>query len=341
MPATHSIRPEISIVIVNFRSANFTRKCLQSIDAGGARPAVEIFVVDNNSDDGCGQMIRREFRDVTFIQSGRNLGFAGANNLGAARAKGEFLLFLNPDTEIQGTAIQGLLRALRSDLDAAMAGAMLLNSDLSLQTTSITAFPSILNQILGTDSLRRRCPKASLWGMRPLFEKHVAPVAVDAISGACMLIRKSVFNAVRGFTPDYFMYAEDLDLCLKVHQAGWKVLYVPGATIVHHGGQSSSSRQESNYAAVMIRESMAKFMKIHRGRAYAMAFRGATGFSAAARLTLLCALAPVAFLRRRSAALRRGLSKWAGILGWSLGLQTWIERDKCATESSSPIARAA
>jgi GT2 family glycosyltransferase len=332
--------PELSIVIINYRSANFTRKCLQSIRANAGAMSHEIIVIDNASHDDCGEMVRNEFPDVVFIQSDKNLGFAGANNMGAARSQGRCLLFLNPDTEVQGAAIQNLLRALESRPGAAMVGARLLNSDLSLQTTSITAFPSILNQTFGAESLRRKFPESALWGMRALFEDHSEPVPVDAISGACMMIRREAFDAAGGFAPDYFMYAEDLDLCLKVKQAGRKVLYVPDAVVVHHGGQSSGSRPESNYAAIMIRESMAQFMKRHNGRWYAAMFRFVTGLSAISRLLLLLILSPLAIRTNRRELFHHRLGKWAGILNWAIGLQNWARRERSGRHSFPKAARA-
>lgn len=325
--------PDLSIIIINYHSAHFTRKCLQSIRANASGMYLEIVVIDNDSHDECGEMVCREFPEVVFIQSEKNLGFAGANNLGAARSQGRFLLFLNPDTEIQGTAIQSLLRALESRADAAMVGARLLNSDGSVQTTSITAFPSILNQTFGAESLRRKFPKSVLWGMSALFEHHTEPVPVDAISGACMMIRREAFDAVGGFTPEYFMYAEDMDLCLKVNHAGWKVLYVPDAVVVHHGGQSSASRPESHYAAIMIRESMAQFMKRHKGRSYAAVFRFVTGLNALFRVLALLILSPLAIRAGGRQLLRTRLGKWTGILNWAIGLQPWARREGSARDS--------
>jgi len=332
-------RPQLSIIIINYRSADFTRKCVQTIREDAGTVALETIVIDNDSHDGCGAILQSEFPEVHFIQSEKNLGFAGANNLGAARSAGSFLLFLNPDTEVQGQAIQNLLSALESDPDVAMVGARLLNSDRSVQTTSITAFPSILNQTFGAESLHRRFPKLKLWGMRPLFEPHQQPVAVDAISGACMMIRREAFIAVGGFTADYFMYAEDLDLCLKVRQSGHEVCYVPNAVVVHHGGKSSSSRSESNYAAIMIRESMVCFMTRHRGEAYATAFRAVTAINALSRLMVLSLLFAVSLATRRQQKVGNQIAKWMSIFKWSVGLQSWVGRETASQRSTTAMSR--
>src|SRR4029077_806649 len=102
------------------------------------------------------------------------------------------------------------------------------------------------------------------WGTRALFENRQGPVCVDAVSGACLMIKRSVFESVQMFSPDYFMYSEDLDLCFKVARAGWKNYYVGDATVIHHGGRSSSATNESSFATVMMRESLRRFFRIRR-----------------------------------------------------------------------------
>jgi len=217
----------VSVIIINYNSVAFTRSCLRSLLTSPIRTPLEILVIDNASYYGCAKMIETEFPRVRFIQNHDNLGFAGANNLGISITSGKHILFLNPDTEIVASAIERLTDALESIPNAGIVGAHLLNSDRSVQTTSITAFPSVLNQLLGAEWLRRRFPSLSLWGMSPLFDRSVSPVAVEAVSGACLMSKREVLGQVGGFTKDYFMYAEDLDLCWKAQCAGWAVLYVP------------------------------------------------------------------------------------------------------------------
>src|SRR5438309_590446 len=161
--------PDLSVIIVNWNSATFTKQCLASIFANAGALNIEVIVVDNASYDGCAEMVGVEFPDVTFVQSQRNLGFSGANNLALGRASGRNVLFLNPDTEIEGSALQVLLSAVDSIPDAGMVGARLLNSDLSLQTTCITALPSILNQALSCDYLRYTIPRWRIWSLRSYF----------------------------------------------------------------------------------------------------------------------------------------------------------------------------
>jgi N-acetylglucosaminyl-diphospho-decaprenol L-rhamnosyltransferase len=315
--------PDLSIIIINWKSQAFVAQCLASIRKNVETLVLEIFVVDNASYDGCEDMVKSQFPGVIFIQSEQNLGFAGANNLAFARSTGRNILFLNPDTEIQGAAIQSLISGLESMSNAGMVGAHLLNSDLSVQTTCITAVPAILNQTLNSNLLRKTFPKWKIWGMRALFEKSNNPVQVEAISGACMLGRREVIERVGAFSTDYFMYAEDMDLCVKIAKAGWKIYYIPNATIVHHAGGSSSSLEEKNFSNIVLRESLVRFLKIHRGLLYAALYRSSIAFISVLRIVLLLVASPILISRRGSRFLSRVLSKWSSILLWSLGMTRW------------------
>src|SRR5690348_3920993 len=214
--------PDLSILIVNWNSVAFLRDCLESIYANTKAIQFEVVVVDNASHDGCEQMLATEFGSVRFIQSGSNLGFARANNLAFQASSGRNVLFLNPDTEVLGSALERLVRFLDENPRAGIVGPKLLNSDGSIQTSCIRSFPTILNEALDTDLLRRLFPRSRWWGIGPLFENRTAPAAVDAVSGASLMIRRNVFEAAGLFTTSYFMYAEDVDLCFKARRAGWE-----------------------------------------------------------------------------------------------------------------------
>lgn len=331
---------DISIIIVNYKSAAFTKACIHSLCSSEIRNSIEIIVVDNASYDGCSEMLKAEFPQVRFLQSDTNVGFAGANNHGASIASGKYLLFLNPDTEVEKSAVQELCDSLRAMTDAGIVGARLLNSDHSIQTTSVSSFPSILNQVFGVEWLRQKFPRLNLWGMEPLFEERVTPAKVETISGACMMMKREVFDQVAGFTTDYFMYAEDLDLCWKIQRAGWKVYYVPQAVIVHHGGQSSSARPENNYADLMIKESLYKFMRSRYGWWYAGTFRLSTGVGALCRLTLLLMLIPFRNIVGSRAEVAGALRKWVHIFFWCIRGQRLQHRRDVSGSRITSLPRA-
>lgn len=311
---------DLSIIIINWKSKAYVRQCLTSIHANVSTLQYEVIVVDNASDDGCEEMIQAEFPDVTFIQSGKNVGFAGANNLAFTQCHGRNILFLNPDTEVLGTAVQKLYKVLDSTPDAGMVGARLLNSDLSLQTTCITALPSILNQSLGSNYLRRTFPRWRIWGMQPLFLKSSLPVQVEAISGACMLAKRDVLQEVGCFTTDFFMYSEDMDLCVKVAKTGAKLYYVPEAEIVHHAAGSSSVHEDTNFSNITLRESLIHYLELHRGKPYAFLYRICTAFISIFRLAVLAMISPIAIHPRGFRFLSITVNKWLAILAWSFGM---------------------
>jgi hypothetical protein len=335
-------RPDISIIIVNWKSAAFTRQCLRSIYANAQGLNCEVIVIDNASYDGCDRMMKADYPQAIFSQSATNLGFAGANNLGFEQCTGRNILFLNPDTEIQENALQAMLSALESSPQAGLAGARLLNSDLTLQTTCVVALPSILNQALSSDFLRKAFPSWKIWGMRALADSSPGPKKVEAISGACMLGKREVIEQVGVFSTEYFMYAEDMDLCAKVSKAGWTIFYVPEARIVHHAAGSSSSRQESNFSTIMIRESLIRFMQLHRGTRYARLYQCSVALTSMLRLSMLVIALPIAIFPRGYRFVSRAFSKWSDVLRWSVGLTGWVSQHRLSRSRSftKPISPA-
>lgn len=235
----------LSVIIVNWNSAEYTVSCVSSIEAETKNLEFEIIVVDNASTDDSCRVIQERCPKVKLIRSERNVGFARANNLGFRHSLGGILLFLNPDTELHGPAINLMFERLNSSADIGVLGCRLLNPDLSVQTSCIHRFPTILNQIADIELLRQRFPRLRLWGMRPLFLTDCGkPISVEAVSGACQMVKRDVLETVGLFSTDYFMYMEDLELCYRISQIGKKVCYLGCATIVHHGGQSSKKGAE-------------------------------------------------------------------------------------------------
>jgi GT2 family glycosyltransferase len=314
---------DLSIIIINWNSADYLRKCLASIYAQTQGIEFEVVVVDSGSFDGSGELVGREFPQVRFVQSKDNLGFAKANNLAFQHTSGDYLLFLNPDTEVIGSAIADLLAQGRALPWAGAVGCKLLNTDRSVQTSCIQSFPTITNQVLDSEALRNVFPRSSLWGVASLYSAEDQPSEAEAISGACILMKREVFEDVGLFSTDYFMYAEDIDLCYKAWQKGYANYYVPKASIIHHG-DGSVSRAKTNFAAVMAVESISRFLKKHRGAVYAALYRGALLFAAAGRLALLTGKR----LPRASACMHgdaaSSYGKWKAIFRWGAGRERWI-----------------
>ena len=313
---------DVSIIVVNWNSREHLKKCLASIKTNTRAVSFEIIVIDSASFDGCGEMLRREFPEIHFIQGTRNVGFAAANNRAFEDASGEYVLFLNPDTELVGPAIDTIFSRVSTLPEAGVVGCRLLNADGTLQSSCIQAIPTILNQLLDCELLRRLWPKSRLWGTAPLYDEGAWPREVHGVSGACLMVRRSTFDSVGKFSQDYFMYAEDIDLSYKVRRSGYRNYFVPDATVVHHGG-GSSDRAAGTFAAVMMPEAICRFLRKTRGEAYAIGYRFAILIAAVIRLTVLCAgriLAPGNLVRRASS------QKWWSVLQWSLRLDGIVNR---------------
>lgn len=315
--------PDLSVIIVNWKSTYYLRNCLATIYRDGGLPAAEVIVVDNASDDGCGGLLALQYPQVRFIQSAVNLGFAGANNLAALQSRGSTLLFLNPDTELIGPVLSIMHRLLWETPGAGALGCRLLNTDGSLQTSCIQAFPTIANQALNAEALRRLFPLLFLWGTRPLFERSEEPRPVEVVSGACLMVKRHVFEEAGRFSTSYFMYAEDADLCFTIRSLGYAVCYTSAATVIHHGGGSSAQRERTYFSDVVMCESLFRLLTKCRGRRYGALYRLTIGGTACFRVVLIGGLLSLALRRPAQDTLRRALGKWISILRWSLGYEGW------------------
>jgi len=218
--------PDLSIIIISWNSRGFLKRCLDSID-----PAMssEVIVVDNASTDGTAGMVRREYPGAILLRNGRNIGLP-ARNQGLCIARGEFLLLLDADTVVQPGSIETLAQYLRTHPDVGLAAARLTDEDGNLQYTC-HKFPTLV-----TKALRRY---RFAWAERLLREAefrdwdHASIREVDYVTGACQMIRREAYEKVGPIDGRIFYGPEDVDYCLRMWQAGYKVVYNPEAVIVH------------------------------------------------------------------------------------------------------------
>jgi hypothetical protein len=253
--------PDLSVCIVNWNTRADLEVALHSVLQADPGLALEIVVLDNASSDGSALMIRERFPAVTLIESRENLGFARGYNRAAAGTSGRFLLILNPDTQTQPGALRQLVSFLAAHPEAGAAAPRLLNTDGSLQF-SCRRFPTAWAALFRNTVLGRLFPK-NRFTREYLMQDwdHVTPRPVDWVSGAAICIRREVWEQVGGFDEGFFMYAEDMDWCLRAQQAGWKIYYLPEAAITHHIGRSSDQRPGK--MVVAFHRSMARFYRKH------------------------------------------------------------------------------
>jgi N-acetylglucosaminyl-diphospho-decaprenol L-rhamnosyltransferase len=236
---------KVSVLIVNYNTRELLDQCLESIKAE-TRCSHELIVVDNASSDGSAAMIRRKHPGVTVIENGRNLGFARANNQASRAAHGGHLMLLNPDTVILDAAIDRLVEYMDAHTDVGACGPRIIDSTGTVVRSCyrIPAFRAAVLASLSYTPLRplvtpRRTESTCLEGDRVQD--------VEAIQGCSLLVRAGLFRKLGGFDESFFLYVEDIDLCHRLHLAGYRVVYMPQATIVHYGATSAEAAQ-----AVMI-----------------------------------------------------------------------------------------
>ncbi len=227
----------LSISIVNYNGGEYLIKCLKSIKKVRREARISVYLIDNASTDGSIELVKRGNLADQLIENQENLGFGKAHNQILKIVKDENILFLNPDTELKKGVISTMLKFMEENKDTGAATCKILLPDGSLDWASHRGFPTPAASFLyflGNDSLYH------------LSRKNLGKIhEVDAISGAFFLTRKSVLDKVGFFDEDYFMYAEDIDLCFRIKQKGLKVMYVPTVEIVHHKGVSSGLKKHS------------------------------------------------------------------------------------------------
>lgn len=213
--------PDLSVIIVNYNTADYLQRCLSTVLAQ-EEASFEILVVDNASSDQSVAMVRAQFPQVRLLASPDNLGFAKANNLAARQASGRYLFYLNPDTVVKPGCLATMLAFMDQHPDIGLAGTRILYPDATPQGSVETSYPG------------QRHSHGELAGL---------PGDIAWLLGASLVARREVMAAVHGFSEEFFLYGEDIDLGLKVRRAGWRLGFCPDAVIVHWEGKSEQGTQ--------------------------------------------------------------------------------------------------
>ena len=253
---------DLSVVIVNYNVRHFLEQCLYSVMKAAQGLRVEIYVVDNHSADGSVEYLQPLFPAVNFIQNNTNEGFSKANNRVIPLLKGEFVLFLNPDTILPEDCFEKCIAFIRSKEDAGAIGVRMIDGSGNFLPESKRHLPSPFSSMIklcGLDSVsifRKFFP--SYYDLS-LSEFDTAPVQI--LSGAFMIMRKTILNEVNGFDTNFFMYGEDIDLSYRIQILGYNNYYLGSCSIIHFKGESSV-----RYSPVFIRHfygAMSLFVKKH------------------------------------------------------------------------------
>jgi GT2 family glycosyltransferase len=241
---------ELSVVIVNYNVAYFLEQCLNSCLKAAEHAAIEILVIDNNSVDGSEEMMRDKFPQISYIMNKENLGFSKANNQGMRLAKGKYLLLLNPDTVVEEFTFRKTIDFMNTHPDAGGLGVRMLDGRGKFLPESKRGLPTPMVAFFKIFGLSSIFPKSRTFGRYHLgylseFETH----EIEILSGAFMLMRKSVIDQIGLLDETFFMYGEDIDLSYRIILAGHKNYYFPETRIIHYKGESTK-KSSVNYVFV-------------------------------------------------------------------------------------------
>jgi N-acetylglucosaminyl-diphospho-decaprenol L-rhamnosyltransferase len=228
---------KFSVVTVNYKSWPYALRCIDSLYATGYE-GFEVVIVDNE-----GTVPPQIPHPVRLIRNPENVGFARACNQGMEVSRGENVLFLNPDTVVEGGFFESLEGVLDENPRAGVVGPKIVGFEGDVQLTARREL-SFLSGVLGRTSLLTRLFPKNLLVRRlfPAAEKLSGPTAVDWIAGTCMAVRRRTLEEIGGMDERFFMYFEDADLCRRAREAGWLVYYLPNIEVLHHSGASSGDR---------------------------------------------------------------------------------------------------
>lgn len=289
----------VSVVIVSWNVRDLLRRCLTSVFRELGAADGEVWVVDNASTDDSVTMLEKEFPRVKVIANPENLGFVRANNQALSLCRGDYVLLLNPDAELAEGSLARMLAVARAEPGVGMVGPRLVYADGSPQP-SRRRFPSLRTAMVESTALNR-LPGAGAM-LRRFYLADVPDDVdqdVDWLVGACLLVRKAVLDTVGRFDERFFMYSEEVDLCLRLRAAGWRVRYTPGAVVVHHEARSSEQAPFARH--FHFHDSRCRYFGKHRGRWAERLLRAVV----VANYAFLCAEDLAKLALRHKPALRR------------------------------------
>jgi GT2 family glycosyltransferase len=239
----------LAVVIISFNVRKLLQECLESIYRETRRTRLEIWVIDNNSRDDSVAMLKQSFPDVHLIENQENVGFTRANNQAIAQCRSDLVLLLNPDTLILDGALDKMVQFMDEHPEVGVSGCRVENPDGSLQLACRRSVPTPQVAFYRLMGLSRLFPHSKVMAKYNLtYLDPNQPHEVDAVSGAFLLIRKSVVDRIGMLDETFWIFGEDIDWCIRAQKAGWKVMYYPDAHILHYKGIGcSTNSRKTNY----------------------------------------------------------------------------------------------
>lgn len=288
---------DVTILSVSWNCREVLDACLQSIEDMPDAVTREVIIVDNGSSDGTPEFLRRARPGVRVVALPRNYGFGAANNVGFGLATGDYVLVLNPDTRVLPGMLTTMVDVLRADPTIGCVGAKHYNPDMSLQW-SMDDFPSLLNESIHYCDLYR-LPFLRGWLTRkyPRWSDHDEERDVSWVNGACMMVPREVYSATRGFDDYFFLFGEELDWCLRIWRAGWRVRFLPTAGVVHALGGTFDPRDWRRL--VMLYQGSLRYYRRHLSLGSRAGLHAVIRVNALVRLMILLAVSSAEAVARR------------------------------------------
>lgn len=252
--------PKLSIVIVSFNSQKYIDGCLSALQKTiPSDVKFEVLIFDNASTDGSFSHIKKTYKNVYAYRSEENLGFAKANNFLIKKSRGEYILLLNPDTEIKEKTIEMLISYMETHPEAGAVTPRVVLPNGKLDDASHRGFPTPWNAFCYFTGISKVFPHSRLLNGYHLGYEDMDKVhEIDSGVGACLLIRKKAGEEVKWLDEDYFWYGEDLDFCYRLKENGWKIVFIPQVRVLHYKGASSGIKKHFPPAASVSYETKVK-----------------------------------------------------------------------------------
>ena len=289
---------DVSVIVVNWKTRELLRQCLDSVREVSASLKIETIVIDNASHDGSAESVHRLFPEVTLIENHENLGFSAANNQGLARARGRYVLLLNSDAVLKPGALEEVVASAEANPEAGMVGCRVQNTDGSLQI-SCMRFPDFQGLLTSALFLPRILPKWGFLGYEDLtWWDHRDEREVDVLKGCFILAKSAAIRQIGMLDENFWLYGEETDWCYRMKQAGWSVLFTPSAEIIHHGG--ASTNQLSGWILHQLWGAKLQFTGKHRSPVHHALCGAAIGLWFAIRIVPFTAVALLSGAKRKT-----------------------------------------
>jgi len=269
---------DLSIVIVSYNTRDLLAACLESVqkelkDESGASTeliSAEVIVVDSVSADGTPQMMREQFPWVKLIEPGDNVGYSKGNNIGIEASEGRYVLLLNPDTEVIGSALSTMVTYMDAHPHTGALGPQLLNDDGTVQS-SRRRLPTLWTAFFESTWLQSVAPQSMLNRYYMRDRDDAETTTVDWVTGAAIIVQREVIEQVGGLDEGFFMYSEELDWQRRIKKAGWEIIYYPEAQIIHYGGKSSDQVVAQTH--IRFQNSKIRYFRKYHGKLAAFSLR--------------------------------------------------------------------